>query len=377
MITLRKLLEEVHINSRNSLRGYADKNYQIRSGIPLRVLRGADLDLDDESRIYHGRLEFKNIVFDIPDLRIENTRFISFINCIFMGNVKIGQKMSDEIESIYFDYCIFTGPLSISSTKISGSVTLNSINAGNITLCAINSQAMNFSYCRIANLLVEECDAIEFFTFCNEFLYLNMGKNNFKHISFNHAQLNIKNQPALPDENFGKRISDSFNEFCFTSKADLEKISATGKRALRNSTFRFLAAHSDIGLDREATGRLKYLQTLVCQPNRFMYWIQRLIGGFANPFRIVLLACATLALFAFVFYLPFFHFSASNADGVSVARPLTLAEAFYYSGITFTTIGYGDIFPIGWARPLSVAEGLLGIILTSSFLVSLVRKYIE
>lgn len=377
MITLRTLLQEAYIDSRDSLRHYADEKYEAVSPEPFRVIRSLNLGLDDESRIYKDRIEFKNTIFDIPDLRIMNTRYMSFINCIFMGNVRIGQKISGEIEAIYFDYCIFSGPLHIAAIETVGSVTLNSVNASNVRLFKISSPCMKLSNCRIGNLLITDCDVVEFLTFCNEFFYLNIGDNNFKHVSFNHTQLNIKNQPALSNERLQKRICDSFNEFSFTPGPDLEEMAATETKGLRSSTFRFLATQSDIGLDREAMGHLKYLHTLVCQPNRFMYWTQRLIGALVNPFRIAMLSCVTLFVFALVFYLPCFQFSVLSTDGVPVTRSLEFAEAFYYSGITFTTIGYGDISPIGLARPLAISEGLFGLVLMSSFLVSLIRKYIE
>ncbi len=377
MITLRTLLQEANIDSRDSLRHYADEQYQAVPAGPLRVIRSLDLGLDDESRTYEDRIEFKNTIFDITDLRIKNTRYMSFINCIFMGKVTIGQKISDEIESIYFDYCIFAGPLDIALIEKVGSVTLNSVNASNVRLFKISSPCMELTNCRIGNLLIDECDVPEFLTFGNEFLCLNVGDNNFEHVSFNHTQLNIKEQPALSSKRLEKRICNSFNEFSFAPKSDLDEMVATETKALRSSTFRFLATHSDIDLDREAVGHLKYLRTLACQPNRFWYWTQRLIGGLVNPSRIAIVSCVALVVFALVFYLLCLQFSAPGTDGVPVTRALTLPEAFYYSGITFTTIGYGDISPVGWARPLAILEGLFGLVLISSFLVSLIRKYIE
>jgi len=38
-------------------------------------------------------------------------------------------------------------------------------------------------------------------------------------------------------------------------------------------------------------------------------------------------------------------------------------SAVYFSAVTATSIGYGDIVPIGWARVLAVAEGIAGLIL--------------
>lgn len=57
---------------------------------------------------------------------------------------------------------------------------------------------------------------------------------------------------------------------------------------------------------------------------------------------------------------------------VNFNRPLT---AFYHSIVTFLTIGYGNVTPIGfWGILLSGLEGFLGMFLMSYFTVALVRK---
>jgi hypothetical protein len=62
-------------------------------------------------------------------------------------------------------------------------------------------------------------------------------------------------------------------------------------------------------------------------------------------------------------------------SGVSWGLPFS--EALYFSCSTFTTIGYGDLAPFGITRLFAASEGLLGIVLVSSFIVSLVKRYIE
>ena len=62
-------------------------------------------------------------------------------------------------------------------------------------------------------------------------------------------------------------------------------------------------------------------------------------------------------------------------SGVSFG--LRLPEALYFSCITFTTVGYGDLAPIGITRLFAASEGLLGVALAGSFLVALVKRYIE
>ncbi|MDC7127370.1 MAG: potassium channel family protein, partial [Spirochaetales bacterium] len=52
-----------------------------------------------------------------------------------------------------------------------------------------------------------------------------------------------------------------------------------------------------------------------------------------------------------------------------------LGENFYFSLITFTTIGYGDIKPVGWLiQAIAGIEGLLGALLMSLFLVTAAKK---
>ncbi|MFG6120734.1 MULTISPECIES: potassium channel family protein [Thalassobacillus] len=37
-----------------------------------------------------------------------------------------------------------------------------------------------------------------------------------------------------------------------------------------------------------------------------------------------------------------------------------IGQAIYFSGVTLLTVGYGDIIPIGWGRPIALLEALIG-----------------
>jgi hypothetical protein len=55
---------------------------------------------------------------------------------------------------------------------------------------------------------------------------------------------------------------------------------------------------------------------------------------------------------------------AANFSVTGASRPMTFAEALYFSFITLSTIGYGDITPVtGIARLVLVGEIIFGVVL--------------
>jgi len=52
-------------------------------------------------------------------------------------------------------------------------------------------------------------------------------------------------------------------------------------------------------------------------------------------------------------------------------------QSLYYSVITFTTVGYGDLTPVGLNKVFAMIESLCGICVMPLFLVGLTRKYLR
>ncbi|MBX9622222.1 MAG: potassium channel family protein [Gemmataceae bacterium] len=98
----------------------------------------------------------------------------------------------------------------------------------------------------------------------------------------------------------------------------------------------------------------------------FAYWAA---AGFGHrPARVLLTALATVLVFAAIYWAAG---GVQTPDGRPVGDPGT---ALYFSGVTFLTIGYGDLVPAPHVRGLAVVEGAIGVTTVSFFVVVLANR---
>lgn len=96
-----------------------------------------------------------------------------------------------------------------------------------------------------------------------------------------------------------------------------------------------------------------------------------ILKEFLSPARIAMLYGYVYTLIVLIVWLGEICFNAQDT-----CQSLTFFESIYYSGITFFTIGYGDITPTTFTgQALAIASGFLGIFLTSALGISLARRY--
>ncbi|WP_456396212.1 potassium channel family protein [Thermococcus sp.] len=57
--------------------------------------------------------------------------------------------------------------------------------------------------------------------------------------------------------------------------------------------------------------------------------------------------------------------------------PIRFANALYYSLVTFTTLGYGDMHPTGWLKALSAIEALTGAVFMALIVAVIARKWMR
>jgi hypothetical protein len=158
-----------------------------------------------------------------------------------------------------------------------------------------------------------------------------------------------------------------------------ENFSSTGKYEDEDEAyimFKRYEAMSWLTEQQEKGGIAKYVSHI---PNIFQWLVFDKIGLYAtSPGRVLL----SVVVFWFTFGTLYFLTSLSGLGTTvsSVGNPDKLSvflQSFYHSGITFFTIGYGDVYPTGFSRVLSGLEGFMGVFMMSYFTVAFVRKVLR
>lgn len=102
------------------------------------------------------------------------------------------------------------------------------------------------------------------------------------------------------------------------------------------------------------------------------------MGRYAtSPMRVITSMSIIYIIFSVLYYVLPFFISASLQSSLQLTDAHSLAVAFYYSAVTFFTIGYGDYYPLGYFRVAATTEGFLGMFLMSYFVVAFVRKILR
>ena len=125
--------------------------------------------------------------------------------------------------------------------------------------------------------------------------------------------------------------------------------------------------------------KMRRKQLPLFSSKRFISKLVEFSCGYGErPLRIVILSAMVILLFTSIFFITGLNnageiiqisFSASTNENI-----LNLLNALYFSVVTFTTLGYGDILPIGISKLFAGIEALLGGFILALFVVVFVKK---
>jgi hypothetical protein len=114
----------------------------------------------------------------------------------------------------------------------------------------------------------------------------------------------------------------------------------------------------------------------------FQHYLFDFIGRYATaPVRVLGNSAIAVSGFAVLYFLLGNFLPSIGRVGTGLPpemdHSLELLNCIYYSAITFSTVGYGDYFAIGFVKLIAAFEGFSGIFLMSYFTVAFVRKILR
>lgn len=124
---------------------------------------------------------------------------------------------------------------------------------------------------------------------------------------------------------------------------------------------------------------MRRLQMPRLSGQRLLSWLVDLFSGYGEkPLNVVLFSLGLILLCGLLFFLV----GVRHGDltlGLALERGWLanlddLLDCLYYSVVTFTTLGYGDITPHGYARPIAAFEAFAGSFTMALFVVVFVKK---
>jgi hypothetical protein len=380
---LAKILKELNISSRNDF----DKLF--RSGKEISTLQVVNLDNakktigteydQEEGRIYKKKIEFENCIIDLPKLNLRDSEEINFINCIVIGRVLFG---AEDYKSILIDSCIFLDETIIGMAGVKDDVCIYKANFTKLILESLEAITVYIADCRIGKFEITESKINKFQAVGNAITHLTVSQTVFENIHFPYGQIDFshfrgKNRWRFFSKNkclsYRKKLETSTppNIFEFI---DIKVDDFVDDIVFRNEkeTLDFICNNTDVQNNRECLSDIKINSSIYSQKNIILKFFMYLFGSFVKPSLIVMYGGLVVLIYALIYTVPELSFKVGNDT-----KSIDFLNALYFSGITFTTIGYGDIVPTGIVKIISISEGILGIFLSSSFLVSLIRKYCD
>ncbi len=113
----------------------------------------------------------------------------------------------------------------------------------------------------------------------------------------------------------------------------------------------------------------------------FSFLLDKVSGYGESPLRVVSFSALLILFFSFIYFFTGVHngesiINFSSADTASHNIRIWL-DCAYFSVVTFTTLGYGDLVPLGISRVFAAFEAFIGSFSMALFVVLFVKKLVR
>lgn len=334
---LRSSWEEVQLEG-SSLRG-ADLSLSSFRGLSLRQCDLRECRLD--GAMLDG-VSFERCALDRASLCEGTLVSTSFGECKGV-DLALNFSICTELSILY---CDFRGLKAEGMSLLKGDFRWSNLERSHLEMCSL--QELRLWHCRLGGASFAESSLAN--------LSLRRCKFRGTHLPLRELQLLGPLSRRNPSALLVEEVEGEFEEAHHTYSALEENYRSMGEREERELAF--LRKNEAKRMMAKKKGKvLEYLYQTFLKT-------YSLYG--TSPGRIVASSLAVMLLCALLYWL-------SGGLDYGPHRP-GFTSALYFSAITFATIGYGDVVPLGSARILAALEGFWGFFSNSYFLVVLARR---
>ena len=344
--------------------------YNIDNFTEIAVRKIENKDILNVSEKYNlNQKKITNMSFKYNTFRSCNFHNIKFLNCKFIGNIFLNCKF----KNISFENCDFytsQDDINIfnSKTSFTNSYFKNchieknvfqNISLNNIYFIHSNMKNIIFNEIYMDKIYITDCD-------CRSLKIIN---------------------PEITDLKFDDNFLTKFDEETFIDEIKVDKnykkTYETAFKVYREFATKFeanrLIDNSGEYYYKSKVMENKYLNGMK-KIKSYIYWL--LCGYGERPTYALITSLEIVLIFAIIYMLTGLNMGGYIIDysmmlEFGIYSPNLISDfmkSLYFSIVTFTTVGYGDITPVGISVFLSGIEMLLGLTMVGVWTATLARK---
>lgn len=372
--------------------------------------------------IFHNVIFLEKFKIDsYAEPKLEDSLYLSFTNCEFFNDVellgadykriKINESIimknifvrfisceKSRINNVIFKEDIIMenseiGTLNINTSKIEGNLLFQKVNILNdFILDKVKTQKdLDFIDCMFEGLSRLELDISGELNFLQSSFYkkseisfeqldgkISMYKTNFSDKCYLDHELleNKKYEPLIFEDDLKK------TKWNFLTVSDVYKSSGRIDQYLE--TFYYFKKYERMERKSKNSRNFNLLYYFIGITTKYYTsWERTLLsmGVITTIFFLIycsfpnLLLCNNVPLSSKSLFISIFEMYQNSAFDVNFLVS-KLGNVLYFTIITFTTVGYGDITPLNWMKMAVSLESFLGVLYTASFVVTLSRRFL-
>lgn len=329
--------------------------------------------------------DYKRIKFN--DSIIRKNLFIRFINCekLRVNNFIVRENVvieNSEFVRFSANTSRFQENLLFQEVNIANNFILDKVK-GEKELCFIDCRFEGLSKLELdinGELNFSQCSfykkaEINFDEICGKF---SLYKTNFSDKCYLEYELlqNKRYKPLIFENNFKK------TKWNFLIVSDIYKSSGRTEQYLE--TFYYFKKYERLERKSKNKGNFNFLEYLIeIATKYYTSWERTLLtmGLIIIAFFLIycffpnLLVCKDVQLSSKNLFAVMFEMCTESTWDIKFLIS-KFGNILYFTIITFTTVGYGDIIPLNWMKLVVSLESFLGVFFTASFVVTLSRRFL-